>query len=346
MRDDGDDARGEDPGVKKGGKKEEPAGERVRSRKAKTEPKQPQLTDEEKRLEKAKLKIAASRKRRQEARERELANPAPVLPPPPVTCNDQELRFITEFLKDLNGSAAMLRAGITEDPKVAKVYASRYLDRPHVLMELSARRQALMSRQELSLERVLEELRRVGLTRLSDVVTWDDDGAIAIRPKRELTDDELSAIAEIEEIPGMFGTRLRVKMHKKVDALKDLRKYFSPTLAEARFGATGGGASMGGGPATIIVEGGPTGLEINIKAGGDNESARRSGEVGNGGRGADAADPAPRGGAGDRPAAAGRRREEVLADLDRLPLDRTHPAYARQRPRSGRAKVPGARARR
>lgn len=231
---------------------------RVRSRKSKSAPKKPKLSAEEKKKLRVAAMTGASRIRRQEIREAELAKP--VLPPPPEVCNDEELRFILEYMRDLNGSAAVVRAGIHTDPKVAKVYASRYLDRPHVLMELARRRSELLAKNELSLERVLEELRRVGLSRLSDVVSWNDQGVLYINPKQELTEDQLSAIASIEEEPGMFGSRLRVTMHKKVDALKDLRKHLAPSLAEARFGGTG----SGGGAATIIIEGGPTGLEVTV----------------------------------------------------------------------------------
>lgn len=237
---------------------------RVRSRKSKSAPtkpkkeKAPKLSKEEK----TKLRIAAmtgaSRIRRQEIREAELAKP--ILPPPPATCNDEELRFVTEYMKDLNGSAAMLRSGITDKPAVARVYASRYLDRPHVIMELARRRGELLAKNELSLERVLEELRRVGLSNLSDVVSWNDQGVLYINPKQELTAEQLSAIASIEEEPGLFGSRLRVTMHKKVEALKDLRKHFSPGLAEGRFP----GAGSGGAGTTIIIEGGPTGLEVTV----------------------------------------------------------------------------------
>lgn len=257
---------------------------RVRSRKAKSKPARSSKqkpatktkaapdpaaekeTPEERRRRKAKIRVSAARARRQEAREAELARPQ--LPPPPVTCSDEELRFIVEYMKDLNGSAAMIRAGITDTPANAKVYASRYLDRPHVLMEIAQRRADWIARNELSLERVLEELRRIGLTKMSDVATWDSDGVLILNPKASLTEDQLAAIAAIEEEPTMFGSRLKVKLHDKLGALKDLRRALSPTLAEARFGAALGDSHHGaGGTATIVIEGGPTGLEVTVKPG-------------------------------------------------------------------------------
>lgn len=208
-------------------------------------------------IEKARLATAAQKQRRQAARD--LKALAPAAAPPPAVCSDEELRFVIEYLKDLNGSAAVIRAGIHEDPLQAKVYASRYLDRPQVIQELARRRGDLIARQELSLERVNEELRRIGYANLSDVASWDGE-TLWLNPQAELTEQQLSAIAEIEEIPGMYGTRLAIKMHDKKGALVALQKHLSPSPAENRFN---GGAGNGG-SATIILEGGPTGLEVTV----------------------------------------------------------------------------------
>lgn len=219
--------------------------------------------------EKAKLAREAQQLRRSNARK--LAELAPIAPPAPATCSDEELRFVLEYLKDLNGAAAIVRAGIHEDPKVAKVYASRYLDREHVIQELARRRGDLIAKQELSLERVNEELRRIGMANLSDVASWDGD-TLFLHPQAVLTPEQLSAIAEIEEIPGMYGSRLAIKMHDKKGALIALQSHLSPSPAERRFGA--GGAN--GGSATIILEGGPTGLEVTVsvsQAGQEKEDA-------------------------------------------------------------------------
>lgn len=207
--------------------------------------------------EKAALAQAAQKARREAARA--LAALAPAAAPPPVTCSDDELRFVLEYLVDLNGSAAVVRAGIHEDPLQAKVYASRYLDRPQVILELARRRGDLIAKQELSLERVNEELRRIGFANLSDVASWDGE-TLWLESAADLTDEQLSAIAEIEEIPGMYGTRLAIKMHDKKGALALLQKHLSPSPAENRFN----GGAAGGGSATIILEGGPTGLEVTV----------------------------------------------------------------------------------
>lgn len=102
----------------------------------------------------------------------------------------------------------------------------------------------------------------MGASRLSDVATWDSRGVLILNPSAELNDDQLAAIASIKEVPGLLGSSLEVTLHNKVSALKDLRRHLAPSPAEARFGLPGSGGS-----ATIVIEGGPTGLEINIHPG-------------------------------------------------------------------------------
>lgn len=139
-----------------------------------------------------------------------------------------------EYLKDSNGTRAMLRAGITDKRQVASVYASQYLGRLRVLRHLETHRQRALKKAELTLDRVVEELRRVAFAQISDVVNWDESGNLTIEPNTNLTEARLSAIASIEEVTGMFGSRLRIKMHDKLPALSELLKHLSPSRAEKR----------------------------------------------------------------------------------------------------------------
>jgi hypothetical protein len=198
---------------------------------------------------------------------------APIEPALPE-CSDKELAFIAEFMKKPgNGSAAMIAAGITDKPEVAKVYASQYLDRPQVLAELERRRARLMSKLDLSLERVLEELRRVALANVTDVVTVrgagieiDENGKkhhyhgeLDFKDLDQLSEEVTAAIAGVTIVPGEFGTKREIRMHSKLDALKALLEHLSPTPAER--GKEGAGSGS-----TIIIEGGATGLEVTVKA--------------------------------------------------------------------------------
>jgi hypothetical protein len=189
-------------------------------------------------------------------------------------CNEKELAFVIELLKKPgNGSAAMIAAGITDKPDVAKVYASQYLDRPHVLAELERRRARLMDKLDLSLDRVLEEIRRIALANLVDVVhvhgagvAEDGDGKkyhyhgeLEFRDLDKLPVEVTAAIAGVTITPGEFGTKREIRMHPKLDALKALLEHLSPSDAEKRGGIGGIGAGS-----TIVIEGGPTGLEVTV----------------------------------------------------------------------------------
>jgi phage terminase small subunit len=176
--------------------------------------------------------------------------------PKPRACNDRELLFLAEYMKDWNGTQAMLRAGITTKPSVAKVYASEWLLRPHVIAELSGRRQLLMEKHDLTLDRLLEELRRVGFANISDLIQWDANG-LTLRPSSTLPECQLAAVAEISEISSKGKTKLAVKMHPKLDALCQLLKHVSPPTKR-------GPAAETEKVATIIIEGGATGLEVTV----------------------------------------------------------------------------------
>lgn len=181
-----------------------------------------------------------------------------------------------------NGSRAIREAGIHDDPLVAKVYASEYLDRPAVIAEVAARRARERSRLESARERVLEEMMNVSLANIGDVMEWNDLESRMI-PKEELTPEALSAIGQIQvtinetveqwskkdkdgnEIKPQILNRTEnriVKMHPKVAAGVDFLKALGPTDEELARSKRGIAAGTG---VTLVIEGGPTGLEVTVK---------------------------------------------------------------------------------
>ena len=72
---------------------------------------------------------------------------------------DKRARFVEEFLIDLNGTQAAIRAGYSA--RTASSQASRLLRDVKVQAELDRRRRDLIERKELSQDRVLEEVRRL-----------------------------------------------------------------------------------------------------------------------------------------------------------------------------------------
>lgn len=70
--------------------------------------------------------------------------------------NDQQMRFVTEYLKDCNGKQAAIRAGYA--PRSAEVQASRLLSLDKVQNEIKARQTELRKREESVSERIRRRL--------------------------------------------------------------------------------------------------------------------------------------------------------------------------------------------
>src|SRR4051794_10924320 len=77
---------------------------------------------------------------------------------------------------------------------------------------------------DISLERVLQELARMGFASIRDIVDWNEKG-IKVKPSDKLTDDQVAAIAEIVA-SAKDNTIYRVKMHDKNAPLALLVRYF------------------------------------------------------------------------------------------------------------------------
>jgi phage terminase small subunit len=99
----------------------------------------------------------------------------------------KQQRFVEEYLVDLNGTQAAIRAGYSA--KTAQEQASDLLSKPMVQQAVQAARKAQKGRTGIEADRVLRELARLGLsdirkafagTRLLNPDEWDDDTAAAV----------------------------------------------------------------------------------------------------------------------------------------------------------------------
>jgi phage terminase small subunit len=207
-------------------------------------------------------------------------------------CNDREIIFIDEYLKDFNGTQAAIRAGFTDKATSAKSIASRMLNEPHVLLELARRREQLMDKIALSRDLILEEIRRIAFSNMGRVASWDET-TVSLIPKDCLSPEDVAGIMQIEgheeetvkeikqrksrpkkgatakEIEAARAAEpdkeewlinrkkhAKIRLHPKLPALQDLLERIDPSEAEKRRGLTGSGGVQ------LIIDGGPTGLEV------------------------------------------------------------------------------------
>jgi phage terminase small subunit len=245
------------------------------------------MGDRRRRPRNARKTPARQRPTTKAAREAERKEPAPVV------CSEKENAFIDHWLTHFNGSKAIVDAGIHDDPKVAKVYACEYLKRPHVAAEIQLRRAAERSRLENAREKVLAEMLNVSLANIGDVMDWNDLESRMI-PKDELAPEALAAIGQIQvtinetieqwskknaagdEIKPQILHRTEnriVRMHPKLEAGAQFLKQLGPTDEEiAKRTKSGGLLGSGGQSATIVIAGGPTGLEVTVTTNGEDDA--------------------------------------------------------------------------
>ena len=154
----------------------------------------------------------------------------PALPP-------KQLRFVQEYLIDLNGKQAAIRAGYSA--KTAEVQASRLLSIAKVAEAVAEAQQARAERTQITADRVLAELAKIGFSDIRKAVIWranvigmveDGDGAqrLAVTNEVQLVDsDKLddATAAAVAEISQTAQGGLRIKLHDKKGALVDIGRH-------------------------------------------------------------------------------------------------------------------------
>lgn len=135
--------------------------------------------------------------------------------------SEQRQRFVNEYLIDLNGTQAAIRAGYSV--KTAQEQASRLLSNVMVQQAIAKRMAERSKRTGINQDRVVLELAKIAFVKMTDIV--DDHGRI----KGTATDDDLACIESIKykESDNEFGGSVEreVKIGSKLKALELLGKH-------------------------------------------------------------------------------------------------------------------------
>lgn len=135
--------------------------------------------------------------------------------------SEQRQRFVDEYLIDLNGTQAAIRAGYSV--KTAQEQASRLLSNVMVQEAISKKMAERSKRTGVNQDRVVLELAKIAFVRMTDVV--DSNGRI----RGDASDDDLSCIESIKykESDNEFGGSVEreVKIASKMKALELLGKH-------------------------------------------------------------------------------------------------------------------------
>lgn len=145
----------------------------------------------------------------------------------PRPLEPRQLRFVAEYLVDLNACQAAIRAGYS--PRTANVQGPRLLSNARIFAAVVAGKERQLAHADLSAVRVLEELRRLAFLDVADLF----DGRGNVLPIRQMPVEARAAIAGVEVIlknakagDGIVDEVLKLKLTSKVQALEMLAKHF------------------------------------------------------------------------------------------------------------------------
>ncbi|OUQ17742.1 terminase small subunit [Lachnoclostridium sp. An138] len=130
----------------------------------------------------------------------------------------KQKRFIEEYLIDLNATQAAIRAGYS--PKTAKDIGCENLAKPNISDAIDKAMAERSRRTGINQDRILLELARIGLAKITDVVDPDTGKLLP-----NASEDDLACIQSIKIKPNEFGTEREVKLYDKKSALVDLGKH-------------------------------------------------------------------------------------------------------------------------
>lgn len=142
--------------------------------------------------------------------------------------NKQEF-FCREYLKDLNATAAASRAGY-KDGNIGR----QLITKDNVSERIAELKEERAERTEVSADRVVAELARLGFSDLRNVASWDADKGLSWKSSEELDDDAAAAIRDITHTrevrrdkngAEIETTNTALKLHDKKGALELLGRH-------------------------------------------------------------------------------------------------------------------------
>ncbi|HWE73067.1 MAG TPA: terminase small subunit [Stellaceae bacterium] len=133
---------------------------------------------------------------------------------PPL--KERHRRFVLEYIIDLNGRAAAIRAGYARGKAGGR--ASELLRRPEVQLAIREEMKEREKRLRLSGDRIIEEAMRIAFVDPGRIARWGPEG-VELIDSDDLTAEDRAAVKWIS-VGGRKGARAqRFEMHDKLAAL-------------------------------------------------------------------------------------------------------------------------------
>lgn len=146
-----------------------------------------------------------------------------------MALNDRHKKFCEEYVIDLNGAQAYIRAGYkVANGDIAATNANKLLRNAQVQAYIQKLKADRSKRTEITADRVLQELGRIGFGNITEAF-HQGGGGLEIKDLKQMPPDVSAAISEISEVRSEKMTKCSVKMHNKMAALTLLAQHLGIT---------------------------------------------------------------------------------------------------------------------
>lgn len=130
----------------------------------------------------------------------------------------KQMRFVEEYLIDLNAKQAAIRAGYK--PNNADVIGYQLLQKTSVQDAISKAMAERSKRTGINQDRVLLEIAKMAFVNIADVVDLDNASV-----RSDASNDDLACIQSVKIKPNEFGTEREIKLYDKKANLELLGKH-------------------------------------------------------------------------------------------------------------------------
>jgi len=138
----------------------------------------------------------------------------------------QQKRFCREYVIDLNGKQAAIRAKYS--PKTAEAQASQLLSKLKVKTYVKKLQEKLQEETNINAKKVIDEFAKIAFANMGDFITNDNE----IRDLSKLSRNKLAVVESIQSDIRHDGgksegytEKVKFKLHDKISALENLGKH-------------------------------------------------------------------------------------------------------------------------
>ena len=134
----------------------------------------------------------------------------------------KQQRFVEEYVIDLNGKQAAIRAGY--EPANADAQASYMLTLPKVKQEVDRLTEKKALKAGIKADRVVKELALIAFANMKDYARWNNQ-KVRFLSSLHTPYEEGVVVSEVSSSQNKYGCAVKIKLHDKVSALEKLGKH-------------------------------------------------------------------------------------------------------------------------